>query len=43
MLIGSIYTPSGLVYGAIPAGLALIGWLYPRKAETELPKQEKTA
>jgi cytochrome c oxidase subunit I+III len=41
MLVGSIYTPSALVYGAIPVGLALVGWLYPRKAETELPSQEE--
>jgi cytochrome c oxidase subunit I+III len=41
MLVGSIYTPSALVYGAIPVGLALVGWLYPRKAETVLPNQEE--
>jgi len=43
MLIGSIYTPSAVVYGAIPTGLALIAWLYPRKAETEFPPQEEKA
>jgi len=43
MLVASIYTPSALVYGAVPIGLALIGWLYPRKAEGALPQQEKPA
>jgi cytochrome c oxidase subunit 1 len=37
MLIGSIYTPSAVMWGAIPVGLAMLGWLYPRTAESPVP------
>jgi hypothetical protein len=37
MLVGSIYTPSAVVWGAIPVGLAMLGWLYPRTAESPVP------
>jgi cytochrome c oxidase subunit I+III len=30
MLIGSIFKPSALAWGALPVGITLIGWLYPR-------------
>jgi cytochrome c oxidase subunit I len=41
MLIGSIYTPSAVVWGAIPVGLALVGWMWPRSAHTPLQPQEE--
>ena len=31
MLIGSIFKPSALLWGSLPVGAALIGWLYPRE------------
>jgi cytochrome c oxidase subunit I+III len=31
MLIGSIFKPSALLWGSLPVGVALIGWLYPRE------------
>jgi cytochrome c oxidase subunit 1 len=39
MLVGSIYTPSAVVWGAIPVGLALLGWLYPRTVEAPIPER----
>jgi cytochrome c oxidase subunit 1 len=41
MLIGSIYTPSAVIWGAIPVGLALTGWLWPRKAHIPLRQREQ--
>jgi cytochrome c oxidase subunit I+III len=41
MLIGSIYTPSAVIWGAIPVGLALTGWLWPRKAHIPLRQGEQ--
>jgi cytochrome c oxidase subunit 1 len=44
MLIWSIYSPWGLIWGAIPVGLALIGWMWPREATSTTPApQEKPA
>jgi cytochrome c oxidase subunit I+III len=42
MLIGSIYTPSAVVWGAVPVGIGLVGWLWPRAVHTPLRPQEKT-
>jgi cytochrome c oxidase subunit 1 len=39
MLVASIYTPSAVVYGAIPVGIALIAWMYPKQVHSPLPKQ----
>src|SRR3954470_2667091 len=39
MLIGSIFTPSALVWGAIPTGLALAIWFYPRRVSAPLPQE----
>ena len=39
MLIGSIFTPSALVWGAIPVGFALVGWFYPRRVSAPLPQE----
>ena len=36
MLIGSIFKPSALVWGAIPVAVGMIGWLYPRRSEDEV-------
>ncbi|HYZ61745.1 MAG TPA: cytochrome c oxidase subunit I [Acetobacteraceae bacterium] len=36
MLIGSIYTPSAVWWGAIPVGIALVGWLWPRHTDVPL-------
>lgn len=30
MFIGSIFNPWAVVYGALPAALALIGWFWPK-------------
>jgi cytochrome c oxidase subunit 1 len=35
MFIGSIFTPWGLVWGAVPSTIALIYWFWPRRKETE--------
>ena len=40
MLIGSIFTPSALVWGAIPVGIALTAWFYPRRVSTVLPQEQ---
>jgi cytochrome c oxidase subunit 1 len=40
--LGSIFTPWAVVYGALPIGAALVGWLYPRgrgKAPEDLERQ----
>ena len=37
MLIGSIFTRSAVVWGAIPVGVALVGWFYPRRVSAPLP------
>jgi cytochrome c oxidase subunit I+III len=42
MLVGSIYTPSAVVYGAIPVGIALIAWLYPKQVHSPLPKKAES-
>jgi cytochrome c oxidase subunit I+III len=39
MLIGSIFTPWAVVWGAIPVGLALIAWFYPRRVSAPLPQE----
>jgi cytochrome c oxidase subunit 1 len=31
VLIGSIYTPWAIAWGAVPVAVVLIGWLYPKK------------
>jgi cytochrome c oxidase subunit I len=44
MFIGSIYTPWAVVWGAVPVGLALVAWLYPRRATDDLAAgRERTA
>jgi cytochrome c oxidase subunit I+III len=35
LFIGSIYTPWAVVWASIPVAIALIGWFWPRKKETE--------
>ncbi|HYC35943.1 MAG TPA: cytochrome c oxidase subunit I [Usitatibacter sp.] len=35
MFIATIFTPWGLVWGSIPVTIALIGWFWPRREETE--------
>jgi cytochrome c oxidase subunit I+III len=35
MLIGSIFTPWAVVWGAIPVIVAMIGWFWPKHRETE--------
>jgi cytochrome c oxidase subunit I+III len=35
MFIASIFTPWGLVWGAIPVAIALTGWFWPTRDETE--------
>jgi cytochrome c oxidase subunit I len=42
LFIGSIYTPSAVVWGAIPVGIALIGWLWPRRAAAPQPREAPT-
>ena len=37
MLIGSVFTPSAVVWGAIPVGAALVAWFYPRRVSAPLP------
>jgi cytochrome c oxidase subunit 1 len=40
--LGSIFTPWAVVYGALPIGAVLVGWLYPRgrgKAPEDLERQ----
>ena len=34
MFIASIFSPWGLVWGAIPVTIALIGWFWPKPGET---------
>jgi heme/copper-type cytochrome/quinol oxidase subunit 1 len=34
MFIASVFTPWGVVWGAIPVAVTLIGWFWPRTAET---------
>ena len=34
LFIGSIFTPWAMVWGAIPVGIGLTGWFWPRKRET---------
>jgi cytochrome c oxidase subunit I+III len=35
MFVASIFTPWGLVWGAIPVTIALIGWFWPTRDETQ--------
>jgi cytochrome c oxidase subunit 1 len=35
MFIGSIFTPWAVVWGSIPITIALIGWFWPKRDETE--------
>jgi cytochrome c oxidase subunit 1 len=39
LFISSIFTPWGLVWGAIPVTVALIGWFWPKKEEAETERQ----
>jgi cytochrome c oxidase subunit I len=39
MLIGSIYTPSAIIWGAVIVGLAILVWLYPRTVEAPVPER----
>jgi cytochrome c oxidase subunit 1 len=34
-LVGAIFTPWAVVWGAIPVAIGLIGWFWPRKHDTE--------
>jgi cytochrome c oxidase subunit I+III len=45
LFVGSIYTPWAVVWGAPPVGLALVAWLYPRRATDKLAasRRERTA
>ncbi len=36
MLIGSIFTPSAVVWGAFPMAVALIGWFWPKGTKEEM-------
>jgi cytochrome c oxidase subunit 1 len=42
MLVGSVYTPSAVVWGAIPVGIGLVGWMYPRREEKAPGPKEVT-
>jgi cytochrome c oxidase subunit I+III len=35
LFIGSVYTPWAVVWGALPVTIALIGWFWPDRKETE--------
>jgi cytochrome c oxidase subunit 1 len=35
LFIGSIFTPWAVVWGSVPVAIALIGWFWPAKKETE--------
>jgi cytochrome c oxidase subunit I+III len=35
LFIGSVYTPWAVVWGAVPVTVALIGWFWPDRKETE--------
>jgi cytochrome c oxidase subunit I len=35
LFIGSIFTPWALVWGAVPVGIALTGWFWPKRARRE--------
>jgi cytochrome c oxidase subunit I+III len=41
MLIGSIFTPWAVVWGSGPVAVALIGWFWPKKKETERSRQRE--
>jgi cytochrome c oxidase subunit 1 len=41
MLIGSIFTPWAVVWGSAPVAVALIGWFWPKKKETERARQRE--
>jgi cytochrome c oxidase subunit I+III len=40
MLLASIFTPWALVWGALPVGIGLVAWLYPRGTSTDFPPEE---
>jgi cytochrome c oxidase subunit 1 len=35
MLIGSIFTPWAVVWGAVPVAIGLIGWFWPSRPERQ--------
>jgi cytochrome c oxidase subunit 1 len=35
MFIGSIFAPSAVAWGAIPIAIALIGWFWPNRKQSE--------
>jgi cytochrome c oxidase subunit 1 len=39
MLVAIIFTPWGLVYGAPPVFIALVGWFWPRKPPHQQPRE----
>jgi cytochrome c oxidase subunit I+III len=39
-LLASIFTPWALVWGALPIGVGLVGWLWPRGPSTAFPPPE---
>ncbi len=39
LFISTIFTPWGLIWGAIPVSIALIGWFWPNKNEAETDRE----
>jgi cytochrome c oxidase subunit 1 len=34
MLVGTVFTPWAIVWGAVPTVMAMIGWFWPKPGET---------
>jgi cytochrome c oxidase subunit 1 len=39
LFISTIFTPWGLIWGAIPVAAALIGWFWPKREEVEIDRE----
>ena len=39
LLIGSMFTPWSVVYGCVPAGIAGLGWFWPKKKDLQMQKE----
>jgi cytochrome c oxidase subunit I+III len=39
LFVASIFTPWGLVWGAIPVAVTLIGWFWPKRSEAEIERR----
>jgi cytochrome c oxidase subunit I+III len=39
LFVASVFTPWGLVWGAIPVGVTLIGWFWPKRSEAEVERR----